>query len=102
MRFLASPPPIESEVKFLNKNSANLQVLRDIVGIRLFKEIMKCLSGEHIHLSDWAGYASKEERNAAIMEDFYAGVDYSELQDKYELSIHAIYKIAEHKPEKYT
>lgn len=47
-------------------NAENLKVLKDIVGSEQFSVIIERLNGEHIYFSNYAGYPSKEERNAAI------------------------------------
>ena len=78
-------------------NAENLKVLKDIVGSEQFSVIIERLNGEHIYFSNYAGYPSKEERNAAINKDFYHGMSVSELAEKYNMSVHSIYKITEYK-----
>lgn len=81
----------------MNKNSRNLQILKDIVGIDQFKIIAERLNGEHVVFNNHScqGYVSKEEQNVAIMKDFYHGMSLEELADKYGLTISAVYKITE-------
>lgn len=78
-------------------NAENLKVLKDIVGSEQFSVIIERLNGEHIYFSNYAGYPSKEERNAAIKKDFYHGMSVPELAEKYNISVHSIYKITEYK-----
>lgn len=76
----------------MNKNSENLQALKDIVGVELFRVITERLPGETIYI---ARFASKEERDREIRKDFYHGLSVPELAKKYELSTCSIYKITE-------
>lgn len=78
-------------------NAENLKVLKDIVGSEQFSVIIERLNGEHIYFSNYAGYPSKEERNEAIKKDFYHGMSVPELAEKYNMSVHSIYKITEYK-----
>jgi Mor family transcriptional regulator len=78
-------------------NTENLKTLKDIVGTEQFKIIIERLNGEHIYISNYGGFHSKEERNAAIRNDFFHGMSVPELGEKYGMSICSIYKITEDK-----
>lgn len=81
----------------MNKNSQNLQILKNIVGTEQFMVIAEQLNGEHIVFNNHScqGFVSKEEQNAAILKDFYHGLSLGELANKYGLTTHAVYKITE-------
>lgn len=81
----------------MNKNAQNLQILKDIVGVEQFIVIAEQLNGEHIVFNNHScqGFVSKEEQTAAIMKDFYHGMSWGELADKYGLTVSALYKITE-------
>ncbi|MBB5197391.1 COG3415 family protein [Anaerocolumna cellulosilytica] len=81
----------------MNKNTENLKELRDIIGFEQFKVVTKLMPGKLLHISDWGGFISKEERDAAIRKDLYHNMGIPEIANKYGLGIHAIYKITEHK-----
>lgn len=76
-------------------NAENLKILKDIVGNEQFRVIIEQLNGEHVYFSNYSGYPSKEERDDAIIKDFYHGMSVPELAEKYNMSIHSIYKITE-------
>ncbi|MFV0466737.1 MAG: hypothetical protein ACK5ML_11765 [Lachnospiraceae bacterium] len=78
-----------------NKNTENLKKLREIVGFEQFKIITQLMPGEHLHISDWGGFISKEERDAAILKDLYQGMGILQIANKYGLGAHTIYKITE-------
>lgn len=81
----------------MNKNAQNLQILKDIVGTEQFIVIAERLNGEHLTFNNHScqGFISKDERNEAIMKDFYHGMSWGELADKYGLTVSALYKITE-------
>ncbi len=81
----------------MNKNAQNLQILKDIVGVEQFIVIAEQLNGEHIVFNNHScqGFVSKEEQAAAIIKDFYKGMSWGELADKYGLTVSALYKIIE-------
>lgn len=81
----------------MNKNSENLQIIKNIVGGELFRAIIEQLQGETIYVVNYNGFASKEERDKEIRKDFYHGLSVPELADKYGLSSCSIYKITEQK-----
>ena len=81
----------------MNKNSENLQTLKNIVGVELFRAIIERLPGETIYIANCNGFASKEERDKEIRKDFYHGLSIPELAEKYGLSSCSIYKITEQK-----
>ena len=83
----------------MNKNTRNLQILRDKIGIEQFRVIAELLNQEHLTLGDYTrnGFVSKEEQRDAIMKDFYHGYSWDELMDKYGLTVSALYKITENK-----
>ncbi len=81
----------------MNKNSRNLKILKDIVGIEQFKVIAERLNGEHIVFNNHScqGFVSKEEREQAIRKDFFHGLSVWELAEKYGMAVSSIYKITE-------
>lgn len=83
----------------MNRNTKNLQILRDKIGIEQFRVIAELLNQEHLTFGDYTrnGFISKEEQRDAIMKDFYHGYSWEELQDKYGLTVSALYKITEKK-----
>jgi Mor family transcriptional regulator len=83
-------------VKQVN-NTENLKILKDIVGTEQFRIIIERLNGEHIYISNYGGFHSKEERNTSIKSDFFHGLSVPELAEKYNMSVHSIYKITEDK-----
>lgn len=90
---------VESERKVIlvNKNVELLVDLKDILGANLFKTFVERHPGEVLYLPKRGEYASKEERDEAIKDDFFDGMSNVELADKYNLSITSIYKIVEGK-----
>ena len=83
----------------MNKNTRNLQILRDKIGIEQFRVIAELLNQEHLSFGDFTrgGFISKEELLAAIMIDFYHGYSWNDLERKYGLTPSALYKITEKK-----
>lgn len=81
----------------MNKNVELLKDLRDALGFEQFKNFVELHSGETIYLPTRGEYISVDERNVAIKKDFFGGLSYRELANKYGLSIQTIYKIAENR-----
>ena len=83
----------------MNRNTRNLQILRDKIGIEQFRVIAELLNQEHLTFGDYTrnGFVSKEEQRDAIMKDFYHGYSWEQLQDKYGLTVSALYKVTEKK-----
>lgn len=83
----------------MNKNTRNLQILRDKVGVEQFKAIAELLNQEHLSFGDYTrnGFVSKEEQRNAIMKDFYHGYSWDDLKNKYGLTMSALYKITQKK-----
>ena len=81
----------------MNKNVKLLKDLRDVLGAEQFKKFVELHPGETIYLPNRGEYVSVDERNAAIKQDFFGGLSYRELANKYGLSIQTIYKIAENR-----
>ena len=81
----------------VSKNAQNLQILKDIVGTEQFIVIAERLNGEHLTFNNHScqGFISKDEQKAAIMKDYYHGMTWEELADKYGLTASALYKITE-------
>lgn len=79
----------------MNKNSHNLQILKDIVGMEQFRLIAETLNGEHITFNNHScqGFISKSEQNTAIKKDYYHGMSVNELSKKYDMTVSSIYKI---------
>ena len=86
----------------MNKNTENLKIIRGIVGAELFNAIIQRLPGETVYIADYNGFSSKKERDAAIKRDFFRGIPYKTIAEKYDLHPSTIYKIIEGKPEKGT
>lgn len=83
----------------MNRNTRNLQILRDKIGIDQFRDVAELLNKEHLTFGDFTrnGFVSKEEQRDAILKDFYHGYSWDELRDKYGLTVSALYKITENK-----
>ena len=81
----------------VNKNVELLKDLRAALGLEQFKAFVELHSGETIYLPNRGEYISVEERNEAIKKDFFGGLSYRELANKYVLAIQTIYKIAENR-----
>ena len=83
----------------MNRNTRNLQILRDKIGIDQFKDVAELLNQEHLTFGDFTrnGFVSKEEQRNAILKDFYHGYSWDELGDKYGLTVSALYKITENR-----
>lgn len=79
----------------MNKNTKNLKIIRKIVGDELFNTIIQRLSGETVYITDYNGFSSKKERDAAIRNDFFRGMSYKVIAKKYGLHASTIYKIIE-------
>ena len=81
----------------MNRNTRNLQILRDKIGIDQFRDVAELLNKEHLTFGDCTrnGFVSKEEQRDAILKDFYHGYSWDELMDKYGLTVSALYKITE-------
>ncbi len=81
----------------MNKNTAILKKVREIIGVQAFCELGKVCSGDTVVFNNYMchGFVSKEERDRAIMKDLYHGMFPLELAEKYDLGIDAIYKITE-------
>lgn len=82
-------------VILMNKNTENLKVIKTIVGDELFNAIVQRLLGETIYIADYNGFSSKEERNTAIKNDFFCGMSYEAIAEKYGLHPSTVYKITE-------
>lgn len=87
---------IERKVIDVVKDANNLQILKDIVGDELFRVIAERFSGQKIYFSNYSGYCSKEERDAAVYKDMCHGMNIPEIAEKYDISISSVYKIIEH------
>lgn len=83
----------------MNRNTRNLQILREKIGVEQFRVIAELLNQEHLTFGDYTrgGFISKEEQREAIMKDFYHGYSLDELERKYGLTPSALYKITEKK-----
>lgn len=81
----------------MNNNAQNLQTLRNIVGNDLYIIISNQLDGKLLAFNSYScqGFVSKEEQNAAIKRDYYHGMTWDELQNKYGLTMSALYKITQ-------
>lgn len=72
----------------MNRNTRNLQILREKIGVEQFRVIAELLNQEHLTFGDYTrgGFISKEEQREAIMKDFYHGYSWDELERKYRLT----------------
>lgn len=79
----------------MSRNDELLNRLRFIIGDELFKVVCDdiVLIGERIYIKPYTIYQSFAERNKHIREDFYSGVTFPELVEKYKLQEHHIRKI---------
>lgn len=78
-----------------SKNQDTLDFMRNIIGEEKFMEVVSALAGERITFPRSFQWLDKNERNQAILCDFYGGADIAELAKKYDLSESHIYKIVE-------
>lgn len=78
-----------------SRNQDTLNFMRNILGEEKFMEVASALAGERITFPISYQWLNKEERNKAILYDFYNGIDIPELAEKYDLSESHIYKIVE-------
>jgi Mor family transcriptional regulator len=78
----------------INKNVVILTELRDILGVEKFKAFVGQHSGETIYLPKRGEFVSLEERNQAMLSEFYSGASITELSEKYGISGDMVYKIA--------
>lgn len=84
----------------MNKNTENLNAIKKIVGDELFERIVQDLSGETVYFTNYRGFSSKLERNAAIRNDYFSGMSYEAMAKKYGLHPSTVYKITETRQEK--
>ena len=86
----------------MNRNTRNLQILREKVGVEQFKAIAELLNKEHLTFGAYTvnGFTSKEEQRNAIMKDFYHGYSWDDLKNKYGLTMSALYKITQKRTQK--
>lgn len=78
-----------------SKNQDTLDFMRNIIGEEKFMEVASALAGERITFPRSYQWLDKDERNRAILCDFYNGTDIENLAEKYELSESHVYKIVE-------
>lgn len=78
-----------------SRNQDTLDFMRNIIGEEKFSEVVSALAGERVTFPRSFQWMDKEERNRAILYDFYAGADIAELAKKYDLSESHVYKIVE-------
>lgn len=78
-----------------SRNQDILDFLRNILGEDKFHEVASALAGERITFPRKFQWLDRDERNQAILCDYYSGLDINELALKYDLSESHIYKIIE-------
>lgn len=78
-----------------NTNVTNLETLEEIIGRKLFFEVIEKMPGAIFRLPNNGEHYNKQQRNKRIIEDFYRGMNVSELMKKYQLKKSTIYKIIE-------
>lgn len=81
----------------MSENTKKLKLMRDVLGAELYQAVAEQGLGL-VHISNFGnGFISKEERDSAILRDFYNGMDLMELSQKYKIKSTSIYKITESK-----
>lgn len=80
------------------KSNDALYILKQIVGEKNYKEILKQLSGVTVYFPSEFEFADKSLRNISLREDFYTGnYEVADLAKKYNLSISYVYKILQNR-----
>jgi len=78
-------------------NVVAIEKLKEVVGGAAFEELVKQLPGRNVYIPKNFNeeYHDRKKRNKLLKADYHAGMQISELMDKYKLSKATIYKVIE-------